>query len=340
MAREYLLSESGTDYRANLHCHTKLSDGEMTPIEVKEFYKKEGYSIVAYTDHDVFIPHPELCDSEFLALNGFEAEFHDWNETTRNRRRTTHINMIALDKNIENQPCFCRDGYIYFTPQSSKDMVKFDETKPDFIRKYLPENVNLYMKKCKEEGFFVTYNHPTWSRESLNEYGKYEEMNALEIMNGGTLESGYFEYNAHAFDDLLRQGKKICCVAGDDNHSDFDAFWAWTVIRADALTYKDVANSLKTGNFYATNGPEFKSLYVEDGKMFAETEGEVKDIIFSTGVRHVKHFYDKKTGAVTKGEFEFNCKEDEYVRVTLIGKDGTFAFSNPYFIKDGASICR
>ena len=48
--KQYLLSETGTFYRANLHCHTTCSDGKTTPEETKEAYKNEGYSIIAFTD--------------------------------------------------------------------------------------------------------------------------------------------------------------------------------------------------------------------------------------------------------------------------------------------------
>ena len=51
--RKYLLPKEGNFYKANLHCHTNLSDGDFTPEEIKEMYKTEGYSVVAYTDHDL-----------------------------------------------------------------------------------------------------------------------------------------------------------------------------------------------------------------------------------------------------------------------------------------------
>ena len=74
--RKYLLSPDGNFYKANLHCHTNISDGRFSPEEVKELYVSRGYSVVAYTDHDLFIPHHELTDEKFLALSGFEAEFN------------------------------------------------------------------------------------------------------------------------------------------------------------------------------------------------------------------------------------------------------------------------
>ena len=78
--KKYLLPETGNFYKANLHCHTTYSDGRKTPEQVKERYKELGYSIVAYTDHDILVPHPELNDESFLALNGFEAEVN-WPRT-------------------------------------------------------------------------------------------------------------------------------------------------------------------------------------------------------------------------------------------------------------------
>ena len=44
---KYLLPKEGKFYKANLHCHTTLSDGKLTPEQVKEEYMKRGYSIVA-----------------------------------------------------------------------------------------------------------------------------------------------------------------------------------------------------------------------------------------------------------------------------------------------------
>ena len=37
--RKYLLPKDGNFYKANLHCHTTVSDGRLTPEEVKNAYK-------------------------------------------------------------------------------------------------------------------------------------------------------------------------------------------------------------------------------------------------------------------------------------------------------------
>ena len=72
--KKFLLPETNS-YKANLHSHSTISDGSWTPEQMKEEYKKRGYSIVAYTDHNMIIdPHKDLSDGEFLALRGFGVQ--------------------------------------------------------------------------------------------------------------------------------------------------------------------------------------------------------------------------------------------------------------------------
>ena len=69
----WLLPQEGTDYKANLHCHTVLSDGQLTPEQIKEAYKKEGYSIVAFTDHNKYAWHKQLDDADFMSIAALEV---------------------------------------------------------------------------------------------------------------------------------------------------------------------------------------------------------------------------------------------------------------------------
>jgi 3',5'-nucleoside bisphosphate phosphatase len=40
------------EFKYNLHNHTTFSDGELTPTEVVALNKKQGYNVIAITDHD------------------------------------------------------------------------------------------------------------------------------------------------------------------------------------------------------------------------------------------------------------------------------------------------
>ena len=79
--KKFLLPESGNYYKANLHSHSTVSDGARTPEELKALYKSKGYSIVAYTDHNVLITHLELTDETFLALSGTELDVNNADKT-------------------------------------------------------------------------------------------------------------------------------------------------------------------------------------------------------------------------------------------------------------------
>jgi len=60
--KHYLLPDQGQFYKANMHTHTTISDGKFTPEEIKQLYMEKGYSIVAYTDHEVMMSNNDLTD--------------------------------------------------------------------------------------------------------------------------------------------------------------------------------------------------------------------------------------------------------------------------------------
>ena len=124
--KKYLLPKEGQFYKANLHCHSTFSDGKKTPQEIKEIYKSKGYSIVAYTDHDVLIPHDELTDESFLALHGVELEVTESKPNTIFEEvKTCHICYIAIDPENLLQPCWHREAsrYLGGNALANKDLV-------------------------------------------------------------------------------------------------------------------------------------------------------------------------------------------------------------------------
>ena len=100
--RKHLLPENGTFYKANLHCHSTVSDGRWTPEEIKKKYAEKGYSIVAYKDYHIFYPHNELCDESFVALNGVEFGVNNIvdgvpaNKFRKKNRMFRHAGMLNM----------------------------------------------------------------------------------------------------------------------------------------------------------------------------------------------------------------------------------------------------
>jgi hypothetical protein len=339
--KKYFLPEGMNSYKANLHCHSTVSDGARTPEEIKELYKKQGYSIVAYTDHNIMLPHPELKDEEFLPLTGVEFDIsNDTGDTSEGE--TCHFNFIALDENMDITPFWNREVYAPKFKESSLSLIKVDESLPDFKREYTIDCISGMMEYGRENGFFVTYNHPYWSYETYPRYMGYHGMHAMEIINTiSRTGTGIYEYNDKVYDEMLRGGKQIFCIAADDCHIKFpfghrkcDACRSYTVIKAEKLDYPTISRALINGDFYSSEGPVIKSLWYEDGKVCIETE-PVDKIVFTTNPgRGMAYFDESENGSgLTYAEHPFTEKNN-YIRITINDKSGNRAYTNAYFYAD------
>ena len=100
----YLISPDKKQFKANLHCHSTYSDGKRTPIELKEIYKRYGYSILAITDHEVPKAHNELTEPGFLMITGYEGYIRP--EVSNQFMPTVHLNFFAKDPNNETLICY------------------------------------------------------------------------------------------------------------------------------------------------------------------------------------------------------------------------------------------
>ena len=336
--KTYLLPKDGNFYKANLHCHTTVSDGKRTPAEIKADYMAKGYSIVAYTDHDLMYPHPELTDDTFLAMNGYEMECNAPGEIW-GRQRVCHMCLVATRDDIEKQVCYNRAnrGYTILNHgpayDLAPDIAKYDEDNADFERVYTHECISEMMRRGREAGFFVTYNHPTWSLEDYSNYMGYHGMHAMEIVNYGCLAAGYDDYNPRVYDDILRGGERIYCIAADDTHrGTVDAFGGFTMIKSPSLKYNDVGKALLDGHFYASEGPLIHALWVEDGMIHIECS-EAKLIAMNTGIIHTSSRLAPEGGYVSEAAFPLH-PEYRYVRLTVRDATGKHACTNAYFLDE------
>ncbi len=335
--KRWLLPETGTFYKANLHCHTTLSDGHLTPEEIKEVYRAHGYSVVAYTDHDILIPHQDLADDRFLPLNGLEMEVHNpagkggWDH-----EQECHMCLIALDPDNLLQPCYHREKYLFGNAVHHRGEVRFDESLPDYERVYSHEGCSDMMRRGRESGFFVTYNHPTWSRETWPDYIGYRGMHAMEVYNHSCAVAGFLDFNLHVYEDFLRAGNRIFAIAADDNHDhspEDSAYWdscgGFTMIRAEKLEYRAVTDALVRGDFYASSGPEISALWFEDGKLHIRCS-PAKRILCIVQPRRGKCVNTLENETVGSAEFGIE-RDDAWFYVIVEDARGRRAVTNAYF---------
>ena len=326
--RKYLLPEKGEFYKANLHLHSKISDGALTPEEWKAQYMARGYSILAYTDHDTFVTHNDLTDEHFLALNGYEVGLMD-----KERVRAIHICAIRLTNSVEMPACQV-DGTFVLEKQNKPIPAGPIGVYSGKNIGYNSECVSRIFKDHVDAGFFTTYNHPEWSGEHYPEYISYHNMHAMEIVNYTSQIQGYEEYNAQIYDDMVLAGKRIYCTATDDAHGLGGAFGGFTMIKAEKLEYEAVTTALLNGHFYASQGPAIEEFYYEDGEFYIRTSPAKKIFARFLGAK-VSQKAKGKVAAEGEALTELRVRAVDgalAVRFTVIDEKGNHANTNAIFM--------
>lgn len=321
MGRKYLLPKEGDFYKANLHCHTVLSDGNLTAEEVKKAYMERGYSIIAFTDHRKYVWHKELDQEDFLSIAAYEVDINDFEKRPGDfsRLRTYHLNL-------------------YDTKPWEQTTEKEQSILPE--RRYQDITyINGYIESMKEKGFLTCYNHPYWSLQTYEDYKDLRGLFAMEIYNHGCEHDGLYGFNPQSYDEMLRAGQRLYCVATDDNHNSYplehplsDSFGGFTMIKAEKLNYTSIMDALKRGDFYYSMGPEIYEMYVEDGYLYIKTSPVEKIFVIQEGRGCYKEVASPGQ-IITEGKFRLSGKEG-YIRIQCRDSRGLFAGTNAYPMED------
>lgn len=341
--KKHLLPEKGNFYKANLHLHTNLSDGELSPEEIKKLYMEHGYSIVAYTDHEVIIPHNDLSDENFLAITSYELAVNESREVPWPKIKTTHLNFYAKDKNNIVPPCFT-ESKIWDRISGVKSYVTDEMRANKYDFRYSAECINDVVAKANAAGFLVSYNHPVWSLQSREDYIDYKGLWGVEIYNNECSMMGYTDTST-PIDDLLREGERIYTLATDDSHSAASSCGGFVMVKADKLEYNTVMTALEKGDFYASTGAFINELTFDEGILHIECS-DAKSIIVNTDKRIAKRKMASEGESINKCDFDLRdwlvdsanlegkLRDDSYFRVTVISHDGKKAWTNAYFYDD------
>ena len=335
--KQFLFPEGAKFYKANLHCHTSVSDGKLTPAEVKAAYKAKGYHAVAFTDHEALIGHADLCDEGFIALHGYETAIKETNgvSTMKNHAlKVHHIIFIKKKQNDLTQFCFYPEN---FTPGNCKAQIPFLRYTGDVCTySYAPSFVNHLIREAHQNGCLVHYNHPRWSLQSAETLKELEGVDALEVFN--TISKQYGDFDDSVYEELLRYGWRCGVVGGDDNHNGTsegkavsfnDSFGGFTMIAAEEFSYEGLTEALARGNSYASSGPLIHSLYVEDGYLVCHTSPAARITLRSEG--RWTQTIEGKNGYVDRAAFPLDAdKLGSYFRLVVVDKNGDTAYTRAY----------
>ena len=285
----------GKWYKGNLHTHTTNSDGDLSPEETANWYKKRGYDFLAITDHWK-ISQTEESSSKFLFIKGVEL---DLKEAKLNQ--TYHLvclnisDLSGLEKEV--------------TVQEAIDIVK-------------------------RKGGDVILGHPYWSFLTINDLILLKGILGMEVFNSCCdLGIGKGLSSVH-WDDILIRGKRPLGFAADDAHhftaEPFDAGKGWIMVKVESLNKENILQAIREGNFYSSCGPVIKDISLEENKINVSSSS-VKRINFVCNGSKGKVFRAEEGKFLNEAEFSFQNGVD-YIRVECIDEKGKVAWSNPYFL--------
>ena len=290
-----------------LHCHTTRSDGDGEPDEVIRLHKENNYDFIALTDHRIYNYKNFAEDVEITIIPGMEFD----NTFVRdNGFRTWHQVYIGPDDET--------NGY-----SQDEKLLRGDAKNQEEFQKYLDE--------AHEKNNLTIYCHPQWSSTPTRYFDKLEGNFAFEIWNSGcAIEDDMDTDNGAYWDELLGMGKKLFAVATDDGHAMYQHCNGWVMVNAEN-NVKAILEALKKGAFYSSCGPEIKDFYVDDEGVAHIEASECEKIIFQCD-KHPSKMFTAKGETLVKAEL--NLKDDyDYIRVTLVDKNGNKAWTNPIFLK-------
>lgn len=331
-------------YKANLHCHTTTSDGRAAPETVKEEYKKRGYSVVAYTDHEHLINFKHLCDENFVAINGVELTISGPKvnpESPLSSSKQIHINLFAKDPDCDVTP-FYAENHDWYKFDDVRHLVKPGES---IDRSFSHEAINNLVKRAHELGFLVSLNHPNWSLINAADYLAYEGFDFIEVHNTGCIKSGHHTDEA-AYNDMMKAGKRISAIATDDNHDAYgfegvktDSFGGWTMIGAERLGYTEIMDALEAGDFYASTGPEIYSIALDDSLEESVIRVECSPAkaiyLITQGRRNARALPEGGETLITSGAIKL-YPQDACFRIRVDDENGNSAWSPIYDIPEDA----
>jgi hypothetical protein len=291
----------GRFWKGNLHAHSTLSDGRMTPEAVCQLYRREGYDFLSLTDHFLERYSYPLADTrpyrtaDFTTILG--AELH----TGRTELgELWHILAVGLPLDFAIYP----EG----------------ETGPQVAARALAA------------GAFVAAAHPNWYTLTEADILSLGAIHAIEVYNGVAADHNDRAESWHVADILLGRGKRYMACAADDFHDnvayhDFGRGWVW--VKSESLEPDALLAALKAGHFYASTGPQIHDIEIDPGKSITIRCTPARRI-WVTGLCSRTRRLDGN--GIMEASFNLEDFNSPYCRVTIRDVHGQQAWSNPIWL--------
>lgn len=285
-------------YKANLHTHTTLSDGDVGPEVRVEQYRQAGYQVLLLSDHEVPNQVQGFSSENFLVIGGMETH----PEFIFNGRKLTPYHFVCV-----NIP----ENYRFPADMPAQARI-------DFVNR---------------QGGAVIFAHPYWSGHDVRHLLTVKDYAALEVFNGDEVRYPK-NYNSVAWDQLSNEGRILGAIAADDLHHSQKLGRSWTMIKAPALTTEAIVQALRDGSFYASCGPTIEDFRIENGVAKVRCSPVLK-INFMGSRMYGSGTYGEPGKPITSAEYQLP-QGIAYVRVEVEDEQGRHSWTNPIVVSPSA----
>ncbi|MEQ1611105.1 MAG: CehA/McbA family metallohydrolase [Hyphomicrobiaceae bacterium] len=298
----------GRFWRGNLHTHSTLSDGALSPEAVVDAYKGAGYDFMMLSDH--FIHHFgwPIADTRRFRSNSFTtiigSEVH---APATSAGELWHIVAAGLPFDFE--------------PAAP------DETGPALAR------------RAAAAGAFIGIAHPAWSQLTIEDGRAIDVAHAVEIYNHGCAIECDRGDGWYLLDQMLSEGRRLTAFATDDAHFKTpDHFGGWVNVKSQSLEPEALLDALKAGHYYSSQGPQIHELTIKYDEL-SITCSPVDTIVVVCGhsrsVQRVGRAITSATLDLSRLEKGWLLtKPSHWLRVAVIDQAGRRAWTNPIW-RDG-----
>jgi hypothetical protein len=286
----YRYKTSGRWYKGSIHLHTHRSDGHLSVAELVEKYAAENFDFISLTDH--------WC---LPKLNG-----------NRNSLPLLVIDGIELDG-------FDKAG-VYFHVLVLGASLKLST---------ITRNFQKALQAARAQGAVLIWAHPYWTGNSPAE-GLRHNFHGMEIYNHSSHCENGSGYALSHWDSVLSKHPDFLGFATDDSHFvPGQQYWkgGWIMVNAASCNQEEILYNIRRGNFYASQGPEFKNIECSQNTVRIET----------SPVAYIRLIGPRMAGAwikarenetIEKAEFELPA-DWPYARLEIEDRDGKRSWTNP-----------
>jgi hypothetical protein len=300
--RNFPFEAPGTFYKGNLHAHSTNSDGQLTPRQVCEFYRDNGYDFVSITDHFMqrfawpVTDTTAYRDEHFTTLAG--AELHGWG--------------------MEN-------GELWH--------IVANGLPADFAPPHPNEDGQEIAARATDAGAFVTIGHPGWNGVTINDAVSLKDFDAIEIYNHGHT-NDCDRGNGWLFADVMsNRGNRFSATAADDSHFHGrrpDSLGGWVHVKAESLEPELLLAALKQGNFYSSTGPRIHHIAFTDSEIVVECDPAIA--VYAGGRGSIRQY--ARGDGLTTVRLPISAFLSTFVRITVLDADGNRAWTSPIWLDE------